>query len=224
MGIAERRQREKEEMRERILEAATEVFIAEGYEKASIRTIADRIEYSPATIYLYFADKDALLFAVHELGFKQLLERFEALSSIEDPFERLHRLGLEYIDFGLNNQQLYDLMFIINAPMDAIGKPESWQMGEKTFFYLLSTVAECLQRKVLRSPSNDPFLVAKMHWAYVHGLVSLYVRNRFKTLVFKEMRWDSAQMEGCCPPPKDDEELRQMLFKAYTTYIETVRV
>ena len=54
MGVTERKERERQEMRQRILDAAQQVFVEEGYEKASIRNIAERIEYSPATIYLYF--------------------------------------------------------------------------------------------------------------------------------------------------------------------------
>jgi AcrR family transcriptional regulator len=60
MGILERKEREKQEMRDLILNVATEMFIEEGYDKTSIRKIADKIEYSPATIYLYFKDKDEI--------------------------------------------------------------------------------------------------------------------------------------------------------------------
>ena len=57
MGIKERRERQKEHLREEILEAARELFLKEGVENVSMRAIAKRIEYSPTTIYLYFKDK-----------------------------------------------------------------------------------------------------------------------------------------------------------------------
>ncbi len=57
MTIATRKQREKEEMRHLILEAAKKIFLTKGYEQASIRNIAEEIEYSPGTIYLYFKEK-----------------------------------------------------------------------------------------------------------------------------------------------------------------------
>ena len=56
MGISERREREKQELREKILEKAREILIKEGQDNLSIRNIATAIEYSPATIYLYFQD------------------------------------------------------------------------------------------------------------------------------------------------------------------------
>ena len=56
MGIKERRAREKEQLRRQILSAARELFVNEGYENVSMRKIANKIEYSPTTIYLYFKD------------------------------------------------------------------------------------------------------------------------------------------------------------------------
>ena len=75
-------------MRLKILETAKQIFIEEGFEKASIRAIADRIEYSPATIYLYFKDKNELFFSVHEMGFEKLIEEMTtAIQGINDPLE-----------------------------------------------------------------------------------------------------------------------------------------
>ena len=54
MGVKERRAREKEQLRRQIIAAARELFVNEGYENVSMRKIADKIEYSPTMIYLYF--------------------------------------------------------------------------------------------------------------------------------------------------------------------------
>ena len=61
MGVRERRDREREEIRTRILDAARELFATEGYEAVTMRRIADRIEYSATAIYFHFRDKEALL-------------------------------------------------------------------------------------------------------------------------------------------------------------------
>ena len=74
MTIATRKQREKEEMRQLILEAAKKIFLEKGYEQASIRNIAEVIEYSPGTIYLYFKEKDEIFHELHEQGFRKLVE------------------------------------------------------------------------------------------------------------------------------------------------------
>ena len=92
MGIAERRERDKQTMRRMILDTAMKLFVEDGYEQVSIRKIAENIEYSPATIYLYFKDKDEIFYGLHGEGFDKLLKRQQTTSSIEDPVERLHRL------------------------------------------------------------------------------------------------------------------------------------
>ena len=60
MGIAERKEREREEVKDLILNAAREIFLSEGYENTSIRKIATKIEYSPGIIYHHFKDKNDL--------------------------------------------------------------------------------------------------------------------------------------------------------------------
>ena len=72
MGTKERQEREREAVRRKILDAATELFVAEGYHNVSIRKIADRIEYSPAALYSYFPGKDDIFFALAEEGFRAL--------------------------------------------------------------------------------------------------------------------------------------------------------
>ncbi|MFY8045852.1 MAG: TetR/AcrR family transcriptional regulator, partial [Chitinophagaceae bacterium] len=72
MTIAHRKQREKVEMRELILSAARSLFLEKGYYETSIRNIAEKVEYSPGTIYLYFKEKDEIFHSLHEEGFRKL--------------------------------------------------------------------------------------------------------------------------------------------------------
>src|SRR5581483_10936141 len=72
MGIKERQERDREAVRRGILDAARELFVAEGYQNVSIRKIAERIEYSPAAIYSYFPSKDDIFFSLAEEGFRLL--------------------------------------------------------------------------------------------------------------------------------------------------------
>src|SRR5436190_5979190 len=101
MGVQERRAREKQELREEILDAARQLFIHEGFENVSMRKIADKIEYSPTTIYLYFQDKADLLDCVCEQTLSRLNDTLDQIRQrLSDPYERL-RAGLRaYIDFG----------------------------------------------------------------------------------------------------------------------------
>jgi AcrR family transcriptional regulator len=68
MGTKERHDRDRHRIRQAILDAARELFIAEGYQNVSMRKIADRIEYSPAAIYSYFPAKDDIFFALAAEG------------------------------------------------------------------------------------------------------------------------------------------------------------
>lgn len=178
MGIAERKEREKQEMKDLVLQAAMDLFIEEGYEKASIRKIADRIEYSPATIYLYFKDKDEIFHAVHEKGFEIFFGQMEKLAVIADPFERLRKLGEVYLNFAWAHPQLYDLMFIMWGPMDALKDDTHWLCGTRAHDALKAMVRECIETGKMKELDVD---VASMAiWSFVHGIVSLRIRNRFR--------------------------------------------
>src|SRR5918995_3122832 len=78
MGTKERQDRERQAVTASILDAARDLFVAEGYQSVSIRRIAERIEYSPAAIYSYFASKDDIFLALAEEGFHRLDERVRA--------------------------------------------------------------------------------------------------------------------------------------------------
>src|SRR5215217_9079492 len=101
MGTRERREREREELRTKILDAARELFAREGYEAVSMRKIADAIEYSPTAIYVHFADKDALLEELCSHDFGALAEAFAQEAQIKDPIERIKALGRRFMQFGL---------------------------------------------------------------------------------------------------------------------------
>ena len=134
MGILERKERDKEEMRRKIMDASRQLFLEQGFEKTSIRNIADAIEYSPATIYLYYKDKNELLFALHEEAFVKLMQELSVVMKVQDPFERLVEMGRQYIKFAVENPELYDLMFIMIAPMETLAcRDEIWEDGMNMF-------------------------------------------------------------------------------------------
>src|SRR6266487_6667346 len=112
-AIRHRRDQEKQELRQAILTAAGELFLEQGYERFSLRKVAERIGYSATTIYLYFRDKDDLLFTVVDEGFMRFGQQLAAAAaSQEDPWERLIALGRAYVSFGLEHPVYYQLMFM----------------------------------------------------------------------------------------------------------------
>ena len=198
MGIAERKEKQKSEIKKMILDASMKLFVEEGFESVTIRKIADIIQYSPTTIYLYFKDKNEIFYSLHELGFQKLGEINRNLADIKNPVTRLFKMGENYIDFGLGNQEFYDIMFISRAPMQVLEAMENcdWKYGEAALHTLMDTVEECMKKGYIQKANVQA--VSMAIWGMVHGLVSLQIRNRFdkiddgkniKSLMHQSLNW-----------------------------------
>jgi len=175
MGISERKEKEKAEMRKMILNTAMQLFIKDGYDGVSIRKIASKIEYSPGTIYTYFEDKDSIFYALHVEGFGMLYQKQLSAQSIKDPRDRLIAHGRAYIEFAIENQQYYDIMFIIRAPEKFICKLEDWDHGLRSYDLLRRNVAECQSAGLFKNKNTEA--VAFLLWSMVHGISSLTIRR-----------------------------------------------
>jgi AcrR family transcriptional regulator len=182
----ERRQREKEEMRQAICRAAMKIFLTEGFERASLRRIADEISYTPGAIYSYFEGKDEILFTLHTQGFDRLRARLEAIPHGTPPFERLRDMGREYLRFALTNPEYYDLMFIMEATVDPATRDERWRSGFETYDLLRQQVRLCQAEGSL--PAHPLEAATFALWAMVHGIASLVVKKR-ATLLLEGDLW-----------------------------------
>jgi AcrR family transcriptional regulator len=183
MGTNERKEREKLEIARLILESARRLFLEKGIEQTTIRNIAEAIDYSVGTVYVYYKDKNAILHALHQQGFLQLRERFSPLQHVADPMERLKAMGRLYIQFAQDNPEMYDLMFVTKAPMSFLDHvhAQEWQEGQATFDVLKQTVAQCIQQGHFKRHGIEQIDSLSMCiWAQVHGLVSLEIRNRIR--------------------------------------------
>src|ERR1700730_552944 len=101
MGIAERKERQRAELREQILAAARQIVLDEGFEALTMRKIADAIEYSAATIYLYFENREAIGHQLCAESFEHLLSYMTTAASVADPVERLFTIGRTYARHAL---------------------------------------------------------------------------------------------------------------------------
>ncbi len=189
MGVKERRKREKENLRQEILDAARELFVNEGYESVSMRKIAEKIEYSPTTIYLYFKDKAELLHQLTEETFAKLVQRLEQIKEKGgNPMECMRQGCLAYIHFGLKHPDHYRVTFIL--PLDHLIPEDSehgfeGSMGERAFAFLVEIVAECATHGLIRTPSVE--MTAQALWATLHGITSLLITNKDFPWAPKEM-------------------------------------
>lgn len=112
MGVKERQEREREAVGRAILDAARELFVAEGYHNVSIRKIAERIEYSPAAIYSYFPSKDDIFYALAEEGFHLLFAPVEAPREEPDPVASIRDTFWRIYEFSRSHPEYFSLMFV----------------------------------------------------------------------------------------------------------------
>jgi len=171
MGITERREREREEIRKKILDAARDLFTAEGYDRVTMRRIADAIEYSPTTIYLHFEDKDDLVRALCHADFGRLLEAMRGAAPATDPVEEIRELGRAYASFALRFPNQYRFMFM--TPVGKEEKPEGENPGELSFGRLLDAVKRAQAGGRLRP--IDPLTAAQVLWTTIHGAVATLI-------------------------------------------------
>jgi AcrR family transcriptional regulator len=176
MSTSERRDRDRQEMRRLIVDTATQILLDEGLDQVSIRRIADRIEYSPGTIYLYFEDKDDILYEAHLEAFSAFHEAEMTVAGVADPLERLKALGRVYMEFALGNPHKYELMFLTPVPRIQNKEKYDWSVSVRTYQVLRSTVEECLAQDRIRP--GHPDVVAMQIWSTTHGLASLIIRER----------------------------------------------
>ena len=171
---AKRRKQQKLETRRAILDAAVELFTEHGYENFSLRQVAEAIGYSPTTIYLYFENKDDLLFHAAMEGFAtfgQMLQ--DAYDSSDDPLERLKIEGQAYVRFALENPVSYRLMFMQRGEFLKRETPEGYESVIDSFGILEKTLQECLDAGYFKA--GDKRSYAAVLWTSVHGVASLAI-------------------------------------------------
>ena len=112
MGTKERQDRERQAVTASILDAARDLFVAEGYQSVSIRKIAERIEYSPAAIYSYFASKDDIFLALAEEGFHRLDDKVQGAMKTDDPLENVRACWWAFYEFSQEQPAYFELMFV----------------------------------------------------------------------------------------------------------------
>ena len=190
MGVQERRARQKENLRQEILDAARDLFAREGVESVSMRKIAERIEYSPGTIYLYFNDKNEILKTLCDETFSRLHQKIQAIrDDRSEPLDSLRRGLRAYIEFGLQNPNHYMVTFVL-AGRALHGNPNpGWERasfhgtpeeqdqeldsGHRCFDNLRGIVRKCIQEGLFRI--DDVEEASQVLWAGAHGITTLLI-------------------------------------------------
>ncbi len=186
MGAKERKNRQKNEMQEIILAAALKLFSDEGYENVTMRKIADRIEYSVGTIYLYFKDRDEIFFELHKIGFDEFYKKQLAVQKVIDPLQRLAEHGLAYLQFAIEQPLYYDLMFISHIPVKTIKQNRNWETGDRTYELLKLNIRQAAEAGYFINVDVD--VAAFSLWSFVHGISSLFVRDRLTMVPVEKVK------------------------------------
>jgi AcrR family transcriptional regulator len=173
MGIAERKSMEKEALKKKILEAASEIIIKEGYEHLSIRKIANMIEYSPGTIYQYFQDKSEIVSCIVEEGYRKILQGISNISfDPENPEESMHRAIRSYISVVLENSKMYRaiLMHDIEGANEKVWiLHEGVSQTRESMALLCRSIELGIRQRKFKPLDVEP--TAQIIWTSTHGLV-----------------------------------------------------
>jgi len=175
MGVQERRARDKELLRRKIIDAAAQLIVANGYEAFSLRQVADKIEYSASSIYLYFKNKEELLEAICAETFEELIARMDRLEARDLPPLECFEEGIrEYINFGLQHPQHYELVFSC-PPAAHDGTPLSRSKGLQAFGTLVRAFERCAAAGIFRSstPQQDVMVT----WMAMHGITTILITD-----------------------------------------------
>jgi AcrR family transcriptional regulator len=181
MGVKERREREKSETRDKILDAARELFSERGYDGVSMRQVAERIEYSPTAIYVHFTDKEDLFHELCQEDFARLAGEFQSTPLPADPIERIKQIGRSYITFGMQYPNHYKLMFMTPHPASELDECNQEIKGNPevdAYALLVQTVEEAMAERRFRPNLTNADLIAQTLWSAVHGVISLHIAKR----------------------------------------------
>ena len=155
------------DLRQAILDHSRTLLLQGGLGGLSMRKIARSVGCTPTSIYLHFADKNALLTALVGEGADALTKSLSSAAHTSgDPRTRLATLCRAYLDFGLDNSEYYELMFTV-LPEELEAEARRGRAGLEVFAQVLGDAG-----------LSDPFLAANVVWASLHGAVSLYTAQR----------------------------------------------
>jgi AcrR family transcriptional regulator len=174
MGVKEKRHRYKEDFRREILSSARDLFIDVGYENFSMRRLAEKIDYSPTTIYHYLKNKDDLLLAICEEVAEQFMTRLRHIRSLQsNPLEALRQAMLYLLEFAFGNPNQYKVFFLTRP--NVYGTQEEFMtresMARNSYFEFRGIVQACIKAGKLRRMDID--VLTQVLATAPHGLISM---------------------------------------------------
>jgi len=177
MGTKERQDRERQAVTDSILNAARELFIAEGYQSVSIRKIAERIEYSPAAIYSYYASKDDIFLALAAEGFHRLDEKVRDAMKTGDPLDNVRGCWWAFFEFSQEQPAYFELMFVDRSVPRITQQWEGFEFLQQMLGNAVAAIQTAIDAGVFPATLN-PNAAMHMLWASLVGPAVVSIRHR----------------------------------------------
>lgn len=162
-------------VKQRILDAARDQLLADGVDGFSMRKLAARIGYTATGIYHHFADKRDVLRALMDADFRAFRAGLGKIGEVDDPVERIQKMGMAYIDFATAHPSHYRLLFMTPVAEHAEGEITRGDPAEDAYAFLREAVAAGIAGGRFRPEFRDADELSQIIWAGVHGLVSLHI-------------------------------------------------
>ncbi|MEX2583009.1 MAG: TetR/AcrR family transcriptional regulator [Gemmatimonadota bacterium] len=172
-------------LRTATLDASRTLLVEEGYDRLSMRKIASAVGCSVSSIYLYFANKDQLVHALIDEGFQRWYEIVKESAAVpEPPIQRLELHCRRYIEFGLENPEYYEIMYMFHARRMARFPRELFRRAARSMDVLTDLVQQCAPE--LGACEEEARVHAHVVWAILHGVVSTILTARLDIRLDRE--------------------------------------
>lgn len=185
MPIKERRRKEKEELRQQILEVAKDIASNDGWQNLTIRKICNEINYTAPVVYQYFESKEMILQSLRKDGFLQVFILFEAVNKKhQNPEKRLLEYALTWWNFAIDNPEIYQVMFNLQGVICTQNENNSIIHNNVMAYY--HPAFSLINKKAKRSEIFSLELTDNLI-ALIHGFISMKMANKIKSGEDKEL-------------------------------------
>jgi len=168
---------DKTNLKQRIIDAARQVLLADGYRNFSLRKIARKINVSATSIYLHFDNKDHLIHTLMEEAIDRLNNQLEKkVKEQKDPISKLEDLAQEYANFALENPREYQIIYLISSDEMTRYPKDKFRKARRGYELVISVLQEGVAAGLISE--KKPRMAAYTFWAQMHGVMSIVLSKR----------------------------------------------
>jgi TetR/AcrR family transcriptional regulator len=176
--IATRREEEKERRRAEILDAAAALYAKKGWDALTVDQVARSARLSRALVYVYFRDKEDLLFAIGERAMRLLHDRFKAaIAGTARGMDQVDAIGRAYMGYAHEFPHYFDFCTRFQAHSVETNSSTNEGACQVAGNQVLGTVVQAIETGIrdgsIRADVGDPMLLALTLWAFTHGIIQI---------------------------------------------------